>query len=101
MLLTMMASGVFLMMSLLLGRPGPNVHCSVLAVSTANLLMPGVASATGTATSCRKQQKKDAVDRLDQAVTVAVSATGKLYIVPAVCAVLVRGPGSRCRHITE
>jgi hypothetical protein len=52
----MMASGVFLMMSLLFGRPGPNVHCSVLAVSTANLLMPGVASATGTATSCRQQQ---------------------------------------------
>jgi hypothetical protein len=49
--LTTMATGVFLMMSLLLGRPGPKVHCSVLAVSTANLLAPGVASAIGTFTS--------------------------------------------------
>lgn len=50
--LTMMAVGVFLITSLLLGRPGPKVHCRVLAVSTANLLAPGVASAMGTFTSC-------------------------------------------------
>jgi hypothetical protein len=49
--LTMIAMGVFLMVSWLLGRLGPTEHCSVLAVSTRNLLAPGVASAIGTATS--------------------------------------------------